>query len=67
MITYWCRFFDARGHIYGAETMQAADDAAAIAKARIIHDHHIGSGYEIWNDKRLVHRVMFSAQKYAAN
>jgi hypothetical protein len=67
MITYWCKFFDARGHVYGAEKMQAADDAAAIAKARIIHAHTIGSGYEIWDDRRLIHRVTFSAPKYAAN
>ncbi len=66
MIAYWCKFFDARGRIYGAEKMMAADDAAVIAKAHVIHAHHIGSGYEIWDGPRLVDRVMFHSQKYAS-
>ncbi len=32
------------------------DDAAAIARARIIHTHGIGSGYEIWDGQRRIHR-----------
>ena len=56
MRTYWCRFLDAGGHVYGAEKLEAEDDAAAIAKARIIHAHGIGNGYEIWDGQRRIHR-----------
>ena len=66
MTDYWCKFFDAGGHIYGAEKMRAADDVAVIAKARIIHAHGIGSGYEIWDNKRLVHRLNYAKLKYAS-
>jgi hypothetical protein len=55
MTTYWCKFLDAGGHVYGAENLEAADDAAAIAKARVIHAHGIGNGYEIWDAKRRIH------------
>ena len=56
-MTYWCRFFDASGRIFGAEAMACANDRDAIAKARIIHSHGIGSGYEIWEGERLIARV----------
>lgn len=56
MTTYWCRFLDGGGHVYDAEKLEAADDAAAIATARVIHKHGIGNGYEIWDGKRSVHR-----------
>ena len=66
MTAYWCKFFDANGHIYGAEKISAADDAAAMARAGEIYDRRIGNGYEIWDGTRLVHRVIFSQQKYAS-
>lgn len=56
MITYWCRFFDAAGQVFGGEPMYAEDDAPAIAKAKVIFAHGIGSGYEIWEGQRLVFR-----------
>lgn len=56
MIAYWCRFFDAGGRIFGAEAMQAENDAAVMARAQVIFDHGIGDGYEIWDGKRLVLR-----------
>ena len=36
--------------------MEAANDAAAIARAHVIFAHGIGSGYEMWDGERLVHR-----------
>lgn len=59
MTTYWCRFFDASGRIYGAEALRCENDADAVAKARVIHSHRIGSGYEICDGERLVVRVTY--------
>jgi len=56
MKIYCCRFVDAAGHVFGDETMEAKDDTAVIARAHVIFAHGIGSGYEIWDDGRLVHR-----------
>jgi hypothetical protein len=56
MSRYWCRFFDAGGHVFGGEIMDAENDVMAIAKARVVFAHGIGSGYEIWDGKRLVLR-----------
>ena len=53
---YWCKFFNAGGHVFGNEKMEAADDAAAVAKARVVFATGIVGGYEIWHEKRLVHR-----------
>ena len=58
MRTYWCRFFDAAGHVFGIEEMEAAGDVVVIARARIVHRCGIGSGYEIWDNTRLVHRQL---------
>ena len=58
MISYWCKFFAASGHIFGAEKMMAADDAAAMAKAAVIFAWEVGSGYEIWDRNRLVQRYV---------
>jgi len=56
MITYWCHFLDAAGHVFGTEAMRAKDDAAAIARAKVIFAHGIGSGYEICDGERVVLR-----------
>ena len=66
MIAYWCKFFDANGHIDGAEKISAADDAAVMTRAREIYDRRIGDGYEIWDGARLVHRTIFSQRKYGS-
>ncbi len=57
MTTYWCRFFDASGRIFGAAPMGCASDRDAIARARVVHAHRIGSGYEIWEGERMVARI----------
>jgi hypothetical protein len=56
MSTYWCRLYDLAGRAAGAERLDAADDAAAIAKAHAVYATGLLSEYELWNDKRLVHR-----------
>ncbi len=56
MMVYWCKFFDTRGRVAGAERMEAPDDAQVIVKARLIYTQSFGSGCEIWDGKRLVHR-----------
>jgi len=56
-MVYWCRFFDAGGwHVFGAEKLEAADDAEVIAKARGIFLRGVVGGFEIWDGKRLVLR-----------
>lgn len=55
MLQYRIRFVDHGGHLFGTEEMECAGDAQAVAKAREIHTHGIGNGYEIWQDGRLVH------------
>lgn len=55
MPRYRIRFVDHGGHVFGTEEMVCADDAQAIEKAREIHTHGIGNGYEIWQGARLVH------------
>lgn len=56
MTVYWCKFFDVKGRIAGAEHMESPDDAQVIVKARLIYMQSLGSGCEIWDGKRLVHR-----------
>jgi hypothetical protein len=63
MTTYWCEFFDASGRVFGAEPMRAESDAAAIARAKVIFAHGIGSGYAIRDGVRLVLRQSRSAPK----
>lgn len=57
MTTYWCKFLDAAGRVFSAELLDAEDDAAIIAKARVIFVSGIGGSYDIWDGKRLVYRV----------
>jgi hypothetical protein len=56
MTTYWCEFLDASGRVFGAEPMRAENDAEAIARAKVIFAHGIGSGYTIRDGARLVLR-----------
>ncbi len=56
MTSYWCKFLNARGHVCGGEKMEAADDAAAIAKARVIFATGLIDSFEIWEDHRLAYR-----------
>jgi hypothetical protein len=60
MSTYWCRLYDLGGRAVGAERLDAADDAAAIAKAHAVYATGLLSEYELWNDKRLVHRAQIN-------
>lgn len=55
MALYRIRFVDHGGRVFGTEEMECGGDAQAILKAREIHTHGIGNGYEIWQDGRLVH------------
>jgi hypothetical protein len=47
MTRYWCLFLDLRGNVFGAEHLDAGDDKAAIAKARVIFKTATIGGYEI--------------------
>jgi hypothetical protein len=58
MTTYGCKFFTPMtGRLFGIETMEAADDAAAIAQASSLLAHSIGGSFELWAGERLVHRT----------
>jgi len=52
---YRIRFFDHSGRVFGTEEMDCAQDQLAIDKARELHTHGIGAGYEIWEGERHVH------------
>jgi len=54
MTNYWCSFFDERGLVLEAQSIEAADDVDVIAKAREIQATGLGSGYEIRDGRRLV-------------
>ncbi len=66
MTTYWCEFFDASGRIFGTEPMRAENDAAAIARAKVIFAHGIGSGYTIRDGARVVLRESRSPAQRSA-
>jgi hypothetical protein len=66
MTTYWCEFFDASGRVFGAEPLRAESDAAAIARAKVIFAHGIGSGYAIRDGARVVLRESRSPAQRAA-
>lgn len=55
MRRYSIRFLDHGGRVYGTDEMHGADDDDVIARARGLHDHGIGRGYEIWDGDRRVH------------
>lgn len=55
MSHYSIHFFDHSGRVFGTEEMDCADDQRAIERARELHTHGIGKGYEIWEGKRRVH------------
>ncbi len=55
MPRYRIRFFDHSGRVFGSEEMDCAQDQLAIEKARELHTHGIGAGYEIWEGERHVH------------
>lgn len=55
MALYRIRFVNHADHVFGTEEMECASDREAVEKARRIHRHGIGNGYEIWQDGRLVH------------
>jgi hypothetical protein len=57
MTTYWCKFLDAGGNVFGGEVLDEADDTAVIARARVIFASGIAADYDIWDGKRLVYRV----------
>jgi hypothetical protein len=45
MISYWYKFFDARGHVFGGEKLDAEDDTEAIAKGRVLIAQGVSSSY----------------------
>jgi hypothetical protein len=61
MTEYWCRFFDPRGSVVGAEKLFAESDAAAIAKAVLVFAPGCAHDFEIRDGKRLVMRHRLEA------
>lgn len=55
MPLYQVHFVDHGGRVFGSEELQSAHDGEAIERARRIHRHAIGKGYEIWEGDRHVH------------
>jgi len=55
MTLYRVHFLDHAGRIFGADEMDCAHDTEAVERAREIHRHGIGKGYEIWQADRHVH------------
>ena len=55
MPRYRICFFDHSGRVFGSEEMDCAQDQLAVEKARELHTHGIGAGYEIWEGERHVH------------
>jgi len=55
MPCYRVRFLDHANRVFGTDEMECASDEDAVTRARQIHRHGIGKGYEIWEDERCVH------------
>ncbi len=55
MTRYDIRFLNHARSIYGRDEMLCACDEDVIERARQLHRHGIGKGYEIWDGERLVH------------
>lgn len=55
MPLYRVHFLDHGGRIFGADEMECANDDEAIERARQVHRHGIGKGYEIWQAERHIH------------
>lgn len=55
MPLYRVHFLDHGGRIFGADEMECAHDDEAIERARQVHRHGIGKGYEIWQAERHIH------------
>lgn len=53
--SYECIFLNAGGKVAGSVELTAADDAAAIAKARVVFATGLIHSYQIWDVERLVH------------
>lgn len=55
MRCYDIRFINHAGSVFGQDEMHCACDEDVIEKARHLHRHGIGKGYEIWDGDRHVH------------
>jgi hypothetical protein len=49
------------GHLFGFKHLICADDAEAIAQAKLLIDSHFG--IELWSGDRLVSRLKAAAKK----
>ena len=55
MARYTIRFVNHGDRVFGTDEMECACDEEIITRARRIHSHGIGKGYEIWEGERRVH------------
>jgi len=55
MAVYRCYFLDRVGEAAGAQDLDCASDAEAIAAARRIHAEEFGNGFELFHGNRRVH------------
>ena len=57
MARYRVRFLDHGENVYATHELDHDDDEAAIAAAHRLNVlPHLGVGFEVWHDERLVHR-----------
>ncbi len=62
MKPYWCRFLDERGVVFGAERIEAVDDAAAVKTAFELFANRTAAFYVILDGDRIVHREILRPQ-----
>lgn len=56
---YELRFMDFGFQVYAGMLLEAADDMAAIAKARVLHATANGAGYQLVRGTQLIHMEIF--------
>ena len=56
---YELRFMDFSLEVYAGMVLEAEDDMAAIAKARVLHSTANGAGYQLVRGSQLVHMEVF--------
>ena len=56
VVRYRIHFIDRRGKVFDAIELQRDTDETAIEEAHRLDVPSVGSGFDLWHGKRLVHR-----------
>jgi hypothetical protein len=56
MAIYRIEFVDSSGNVSGIEKMERTSDDEAVEAALFIYAPRLGSGFDVWDGDRLVHR-----------